>query len=1227
MHELPASIAQDIPANSGSATRQIEGWTVHISNRLLTLEAAATDRALDLLTAQLQEITHVVPEVALTELRKVPLWLSPEYPNVPPRAEYHPGASWLKANGRDPEMEKGVEYTNIRIFERETARMPNFTLHELAHAYHDRSLANGFDNADIRAAFENAKKQSLYERVEQRFGDGRSSVVRAYAITNPQEYFAECSEAFFSTNDFFPFTSDELERHDPVMFNLLSSLWGVIQQPQTDASDQLGNTGPRVNTTADLYKEWKHSGVFWLITTPEGANLPDNARVTDFPILLCLHSEFFDFTLAQSDASDLRFSSDSGQPLEYQIETWDAAIGIANVWVRIPQIIGNTRQPVHMHWGNPQASSESDGAAVFNEANGFLSVWHMDDPVSDSVGKLTINDSGTTSVKGRIGPSRSFSEGTGLFGGDKITGFPTGSNAHTTEAWFRTLQPNTTLIAWGNEEAQGKVVMQLRSPPHIRMDCYFSEGNVASDSPLRLGDWTHVAHTYQKGESLLYINGAIDGSNRDPRSPLNLRSPARLWIGGWYHHYNYIGDLDEVRVSNTVRSPDWIKLQYENQKPNQTLVGPVVQQGNQFAVSDTLLSIDEDQQQTITTKADGAQKLLWTLKRDGIESVVSTDRLSYVFNAGRVDTDQTLTLIFQAVYPDNNQSKEIEIHVKNTIPDPIFTLTAPSTWDGRTTIEVEPQIANLAELQSHNAAALNIEWSTDDIAVIKQDLAEKLILQRAQGNGQLSVSASIDNGGKRIKQTILIDVNQPPTASESWLDRTYDVHEQPQDNQFIPCDGIGPLGKRHGTLVYSGTLEENVDSVFLRVFADEQLLVNQQATLNNERAYTLTAPLTAGLIKYRTEFGSRSNNRETIRHTATNILCGDVYVITGQSNAVATDFGNENNLQPNEWIRTFGTTSSDTNRDPHGPWTDAVARGDGGRAAIGYWGMELARRLVESEGIPICILNGAVGGTRIDQHQRNENDPTDVHSIYGRLLWRAQQAKLTHGVRAIIWHQGENDQGADGPTGGYGYETYRQLFTELSASWKQDFPNIQQYYVFQIWPKSCAMGIDGSDNKLREVQRTLPTLFSNLTVMSTVGIKPPGECHFPAEGYADFARLLTPLFQKDLYQRTFDRPITAPNLLRAYFSNLQRDELILEFDQPVVWRDELVTDFRLDDSTVEILSGAVSGKQCKLTLKTSSSAKTVTYLDSSNWDVNRLLYGANGIAALTFCDVAIEAPN
>jgi hypothetical protein len=209
-------------------TNCIEGWTVLVNERLQ--DKAATAKALELLRAQLQEIVRVVPAAAVAKLREVTLWFSPEYPGVKPSAEYHPGAGWLREHGRDPAMVKGIEFTDVRNFEAETRRMPNFTLHELAHAYQDRVLAGGFENAEIKAAYERARASRTYDRVERWFGNGRSNTFeRAYAMTNPMEYFAETTEAFFSRNDFFPFNRDELKQHDPEMEELLARLWGVTK--------------------------------------------------------------------------------------------------------------------------------------------------------------------------------------------------------------------------------------------------------------------------------------------------------------------------------------------------------------------------------------------------------------------------------------------------------------------------------------------------------------------------------------------------------------------------------------------------------------------------------------------------------------------------------------------------------------------------------------------------------------------------------------------------------------------------------------------------------------------------------------------------------------------------------------------------------------------------------------------------------------------------------------
>lgn len=217
-------------------TREISGWKVHINKVLLDTQRAETERALELLKGMLDEIVRVVPKPAVAKLQKVPLYFSPEYPGDTPRAAFHPDPGWLKKHGRDPVMARGVEFTNVRIFEKELDRMPNFALHELAHAYHHEVVAGGFGNAEIKAAYEHAKVSGKYDNVEVRHGNGRpNTFARAYAMTNPQEYFAENTEAFFSRNDFFPFTREELKKHDPEMFAVLEKLWGTQTEPPSNS--------------------------------------------------------------------------------------------------------------------------------------------------------------------------------------------------------------------------------------------------------------------------------------------------------------------------------------------------------------------------------------------------------------------------------------------------------------------------------------------------------------------------------------------------------------------------------------------------------------------------------------------------------------------------------------------------------------------------------------------------------------------------------------------------------------------------------------------------------------------------------------------------------------------------------------------------------------------------------------------------------------------------------
>jgi len=205
-------------ASSEYDTRDIEGWSVHLEKSLGGKDELGV-QALELLRVKLYDITRYVSPKPLAELRKVPIWLSRDN-KAAPCSCYHPSPEWLSEHGFDPKKARAVEITNAATFLKWTHEQPWMVLHELAHAYHHQVL--GYDNAGVRAAFENAKASKRYESVLRYNGKQE----RHYCFNNDQEFFAEMSETWFGTNDFFPFVRAELVTSDPETAQLMRSIWG-----------------------------------------------------------------------------------------------------------------------------------------------------------------------------------------------------------------------------------------------------------------------------------------------------------------------------------------------------------------------------------------------------------------------------------------------------------------------------------------------------------------------------------------------------------------------------------------------------------------------------------------------------------------------------------------------------------------------------------------------------------------------------------------------------------------------------------------------------------------------------------------------------------------------------------------------------------------------------------------------------------------------------------------
>jgi hypothetical protein len=217
-----------IPASH--AKRGIEGWTVHIDDRLLSDgDKQLGDHALRILANRLYDIKHVVPADKVAHLQRIPIWIDKNHGKLRP-AQYHPSAGWLKANGYSAALAKCVHIPVAADFASVNHQriQPWSLMHELAHAYHDQVL--GFDHAEIQAAWARFRDSGKYKSVLHINGKKTTH----YGLTDPKEFFAEMTEAYFGHNDFFPFNRAELQQEDSETFALLTRIWGSARRAVDD---------------------------------------------------------------------------------------------------------------------------------------------------------------------------------------------------------------------------------------------------------------------------------------------------------------------------------------------------------------------------------------------------------------------------------------------------------------------------------------------------------------------------------------------------------------------------------------------------------------------------------------------------------------------------------------------------------------------------------------------------------------------------------------------------------------------------------------------------------------------------------------------------------------------------------------------------------------------------------------------------------------------------------
>ncbi len=326
---------------------------------------------------------------------------------------------------------------------------------------------------------------------------------------------------------------------------------------------------------------WRYARKIYLNTSPSGADV--SATLTGFPVLIRLNESNFDFTQARPDGADIRFVRSAAEFLPCEIERWDVAESLAEIWVKVDTIFGNDGiQSLTMYWGNSGAAVQYFTKEVFDTALGFTGVWHLGED-GDSVYDATYNhhhgsDSGCATEAGVIGKCRKFSGGSFAV----IPGLLNAPLDVTLSAWVRV-----------DSSKGGQDIVSIGDAVLIRMDdilgmgtsgCYHNTPVVSDTSYVRVTSgkylaktgWHHVAFSINSttNTQTLYIDGeqCAVANNINPINYAGLGTNTYIGKHGNGKSFFFYGLLDEVRVYRIAKSHEWIRLCVANQKEDGKLI-------------------------------------------------------------------------------------------------------------------------------------------------------------------------------------------------------------------------------------------------------------------------------------------------------------------------------------------------------------------------------------------------------------------------------------------------------------------------------------------------------------------------------------------------------------------------------------------------------------------------------------------------------------------------------
>ena len=295
--------------------------------------------------------------------------------------------------------------------------------------------------------------------------------------------------------------------------------------------------------------------------------------LTNFPVLVThTSSDFADH--AQTDGDDFVFiDSTNATQYAHEIEYYDSGSGELVAWVNIPMLSSATDTSFYLYYGNPSCDNQQNISGTW--INNFILVHHMTGSGWDDLDDSTANSWDVTLAGGN--PTYNQPGVTGYcveFDGSgdyfKASGFrlPEDSS-YTGSAWMYVDGRQTnrryafegdgdyviSLLVWHTDE-------QFMNYAHTYNGTSYNYGTTTVD--INNPEWYYVSTRANAGSNQfdLLVNGIVENSTELLGEI--YPEPQGLNIGTYRDNNNYWmdGKLDEIRISDVVRSDEWIQTEY-----------------------------------------------------------------------------------------------------------------------------------------------------------------------------------------------------------------------------------------------------------------------------------------------------------------------------------------------------------------------------------------------------------------------------------------------------------------------------------------------------------------------------------------------------------------------------------------------------------------------------------------------------------------------------------------